>query len=387
MFKTLLLATVAGAGTANVPASASDLVARNDYPKSYLCSTVNKKCSGTKAKASVIAYCSSLLKLPQITRTTKTIAYCTTTKTETKIVATITKPAKTVTSTVNCAAPATTLVIDDEPTDGNNETPEPEGNVKREARAPEPYGPNTVHVPSCLSSCIKSAQLITSACKCASITPRTTTVTSTEKVTREVTSTVSVTSTATKKDACTTFVVPTFAIVNENGRYLNADVDNSTRSGVGFDDGFRGLLFELNGKGVLVSNTGRYAAEPLRDTPDPRSIDNDPEIYLIPQNNSDFPNYKPLTCSISYEATGPTCPLMCQYSSSSDRNLVAPPDSYRFGRPPWWVGEPNEEKNLTATYKTYAVTRGEGGNRGGFGGRGGSSIRSERKMRSGSGDH
>ncbi|KAF2213858.1 hypothetical protein CERZMDRAFT_83297 [Cercospora zeae-maydis SCOH1-5] len=197
--------------------------------------------------------------------------------------------------------------------------------------------------------------------------PHTTTVTSTVKVTREATSTVSATSAATT-DASTTYIMPTFAIANENGKYLGDGVVKSTRSEVGFDDESGALLFELKEKSVLVSeNVG--------------SSDGNPEVYLTPQGDPLFPNYKPLTRSTSYEATYSTCPLICQYSSSADRNLVAPPSSYRLGRPPRWIGERNEEKDLTATYKTYAVARGAGGNRGGLGGRGGSSLGSKRRMR------
>ncbi|GIZ45124.1 hypothetical protein CKM354_000830600 [Cercospora kikuchii] len=369
MFKALLLATVAGVGAANGPAPASELIARNNYPPSYLCSNVNKKCSGNKAKASVTAYCSSLLKVPKSTTTKKSTVYCTTTKTT--VVATITKPASVVTSTVSCAAPATTPPIDDEPPEGGDETPDPEVKIKRDANAPKGYGPNIVHKPSCFSSYTKSAQL-TSACKCASIKPRTTTVTSTVKVTREAKSTVSVTSTVTT-DTSTIYAVPTFGIVNEDDQYLRKGAEKSTRSGVAFGEQDSAVLFELNEAGVLVSEEGEVAVELFRD-------DGNPEIYL----RAPSPTEKALTCSISYEATDFTCPLVCQYEISADRNLVVPPSEYSFGRPPWWVAEPDEEKGLTATFKTYAVSRGQCGDRGGRGGfgcRGGSRMRSRRTMR------
>lgn len=390
MFKALLLATVAGVGAANGPAPASELIARNNYPPSYLCSNVNKKCSGNKAKESVTAYCSSLLKVPKSTTTKKSTVYCTTTKTT--VVSTITKPASVVTSTISCAAPATTPPIDDEPTEGGEETPDPEAKIKRHANAPKGYGPNTVHKPSCFASYTKSAQL-TSACKCASIKPKTTTVTSTVKITKEAKFTVSVRSDDSKRsdsfadlgsqvtstvtaDATTTYVVPTFAIANEDDQYLRTGTDKATRSGVAFDEEDAALFFELTEAGVLVSENGEVAVEPFRD-------EGDPEIYLEGPGSPLLENQTPLTCSISFQATDFTCPLVCQYKSSADRNLVVPEDRVRLGRPPWYVAEPDEEKGLTATFKTYAVSRGEcgRGGRGGFGCRGGSRMRSRRTMR------
>ncbi|PPJ50716.1 hypothetical protein CBER1_07698 [Cercospora berteroae] len=372
MFKALLLATVAGVGAAHGPAPASELISRNNYQPSYLCSNVNKKCSGNKAKASVTAYCSSLLKVPKSTTTKKSTVYCTTTKTT--VVATVTKPASVVTSTVSCAAPATTPPVDDEPTQGGEETPDPEAKIKRDANSPKGYGPNTVHKPSCFASYTKSAQL-TSACKCASIKPKTTTVTSTVKVTKEAKSTVSVTSTVTAAPS-TTYVVPAFAIVNENDQYLQTGTDKATRSGVAFDEEYAALFFELNEAGVLVSENGEVAVEPFRD-------EGDPEIYLEGPGSPLLENREPLTCSISYQATDSTCPIVCQYESSADRNLVVPEDRVRFGRPPWYVAEPDEEKGLTATFKTYAVSRGDcgGRGRGGFGCRNGSRMRSRRTMK------
>ncbi|KAF2213857.1 hypothetical protein CERZMDRAFT_95887 [Cercospora zeae-maydis SCOH1-5] len=119
MFKTLLLATVARAGAAHVPAPASDLIARNKYSQSHPLLNSQQEALWQQGQAvdnGVLLFAAQA---------------------ETKVIATITKPAEIVTSTISCAAPTTALVINDEPTDGKNETLKPEGNAKREANAPK----------------------------------------------------------------------------------------------------------------------------------------------------------------------------------------------------------------------------------------------------------
>lgn len=178
MFKTLLLATVAGGVAANAPPSAPELAARANTPPSYLCNSVNKKCNGAKAQSSVTAYCSSYLKIPKVT-STKKITTCTTTTTkQTSFTATVTKPASVATTTLSCAAPTQTEVEEGGSTDEPADDEQPQ---KREPEAPRGY--RAVPKPSCLSS-HKKATDVSAACKCASIKPKTTTVKTTITTTK-----------------------------------------------------------------------------------------------------------------------------------------------------------------------------------------------------------
>ena len=171
MFKALLLATVAGAGAANVPSP--ELIPRDSRHSQPLCSAVSSKCPGPKAQASVTAYCSSLLK--PVTKTVRTTLYGTTTTTKTATVATVTQPGSVVTSTITSCSPPTT-------------TAAPADNQKREAEPQNGY--RHIPKPKCLDCYTKDSD-VSSACQCA-VSPSTTTVTSTYKMTVVKTATVSV---------------------------------------------------------------------------------------------------------------------------------------------------------------------------------------------------
>lgn len=173
MFKALLLATVAGAGAANIP-----LEERGNSPPSYQCSSVNKKCSQAKQVSSVSAYCSSYLKVPKTA--TKTVTKCqTTTAYSTTYTKTVTKPATTTATTTitGCAYPS--RIPAREPAEGGTRKRDAEPDLDKRYGYP-------VQKPSCLSSHKKSHE-ITSACKCLSLKPKatqTTTVTTTKIVSR-----------------------------------------------------------------------------------------------------------------------------------------------------------------------------------------------------------
>ncbi|USW52144.1 hypothetical protein Slin15195_G054630 [Septoria linicola] len=363
MFKALLLATVAGVGATNAPVPASELAARSNNPPSYLCSSVNKKCTGPKAKASVTAYCSSLLKVPVVTKTKRTTVVSTGSTTITKTVATITQPASVVTSTItSCGPPVTT------PAAGGEESA-PEGASKREAEPQQAYnyGQNTVHKPSCFPSYKRVAEA-SSACKCLSITPSTTTVTSTIKMAVKSTITIPATSTVTQT-ATTTYVLPTeqsYAVADQNGNYFQRYIFagpggiKDIRSGVGFSDDniSDAILFQLN-DGNLIGTDEEGVASELRDEDDVSDDEDDIRVVLASPEQIFFGEYKPISCSISYEPTDNTCPLVCQYSSPADRNLA--PQGIE---PEWLLGPPNTVSE-SSTYKTYAVSRTDRGRGGG----------------------
>lgn len=194
MFRTLLLATVVGAGVgnaANVPAAGLD--ARSNSPPSYFCSSNKQKCS--KQKDSVTAYCSSylgehqqssvkdcvigltgLIAIPKVTKTqTKTIC-STKTSTVTSVTGTITGPPKIVASTItSCAPPAVTMMPVEEEEDSGNVSDDEESLPTVEGSEPVKRGSPAVYKPSCLSS-HKDRSALSAACKCYSIKPSTKTV-------------------------------------------------------------------------------------------------------------------------------------------------------------------------------------------------------------------
>ncbi|GIZ45629.1 hypothetical protein CKM354_000878700 [Cercospora kikuchii] len=373
MFKALLLATVAGAGAANIP-----LEERGNSPPSYQCSSVNKKCSQAKQVSSVSAYCSSYLKVPKTA--TKTVTKCqTTTAYSTTYTKTVTKPATTTATTTitGCAYPS--RIPAREPAEGGTRKRDAEPDLDKRYGYP-------VQKPSCLSSHKKSHE-ITSACKCLSLKPKatqTTTVTTTKIVSRPYKTESTVYDQPTTKTVYEIPPNPTFAVARADDPYEflqnpeEGGIDKRSESGLGargketgsglpffaapgagtLDDA---ILFQLDNPGglrgeirIVDSRTGASR------TGQGLGVNNNPQgqapgdnlVQYTPASTPASPSLTPISCSISQNAADGTCPINCEIPelAGDDANQQYEGSSFWFLGPAGTVSD--------QTYITYAVTEG-----------------------------
>ncbi|CAK1364354.1 hypothetical protein CB0940_08050 [Cercospora beticola] len=372
MFKTLLLATVVGAGAANIP-----LEERGNSPPSYQCSSVNKKCSQAKQVSSVSAYCSSYLKVPKTA--TKTVTKCqTTTAYSTIYTKTVTKPATTTATTTitGCAYPS--RIPAREPVEGGTRKRDAEPDLDKRYGYP-------VQKPSCLSSYKKSSE-ITSACKCLSLKPKTTqttTVTTTKTVSKPYKTESTVYDEPSTKTVYEIPPNPTFAIARADNPYeflqnpAGGGIDKRIESGLGsgkesgsglplfaapgaitLDDA---ILFQLNNAGGLNGEIrivdsgmgGSRTGQGLGVNKYPQQgqpPDNNP-VNFTPVSPPASPLLTPISCSISQNAADGTCPIDCEVPELAGEDV-----NQQFeGSDLWFLGPAGTTSDQT--YITYAVTK------------------------------
>ncbi|PPJ60554.1 hypothetical protein CBER1_10834 [Cercospora berteroae] len=335
IFKALLLATVAGAGAANIP-----LEERGNSPLSYRCSSVNKKCSQAKQVSSVSAYCSSYLKVPKTA--TKTITKCqTTTAYSTTYTKTVTKPATTTATTTitGCASPS--RIPAREPAEGGTRKRDAEPDLDKRYGYP-------VQKPSCLSNYKKSHE-ITSACRCLSLklkTTQTTTVTTTKTVSKPYKTESTVYDEPSTKTVYEIPPNPTFAIARANNPYEFLRDSEGGRSGLPFfaapgagtvDDA---ILFQLDNPGGLRGEI--------------RIVDSGSEASRTVHAGLDagvsvFDSY--LVQHISNAADG-TCAINCEIPELAEEDINQQFEGSSF----WFLGPAGTVPDQT--YITYAVTKG-----------------------------
>lgn len=158
----------------------------------------------------------------------------------------------------------------------------------------------------------------------------------------------------------------TFAVSDDAGDYYQNYLSGNLkdiRSGTGFNDDeiSNAILFELNNANNIADSNGNLAAERVTAIGDDIT-QNSYRVTVQDPSTISSGQFRAITCSVSYSPTENTCPLVCQASSDADRNIMP-----NQGDATWYLGPPNSVVG-TNTYKTYAVTRGQSGGRGGFGG-------------------